>query len=245
MSELSQAARDQAEKHIAAMIGALRNAELGVRLHGDAEAFRAFALNHDGHEPASPLNHAYVQLDHRNFFWIQIIDAAQNPVAIAAARILNAPASAGGLDALIASQALFADRLPMLYTPPFFMPPTGLCGRMGYLGGGWTDPAWRGRNLIGFAVQLATAHMVRHHGIDHAVGFVRPAHQRLAMSRSGYGFTRQWQTRTEYCAGTGHAEVLHLAAISRQELLERYAAEPAYPRPLHPAPSLWSGKQAA
>lgn len=216
-----------ANTHIGAMVGALTREGLGVRLNPDPQLYRDFARKMEGHDPASPLDTTFVKLNTRSFFWIHILDSHRDPIAACAARVIHAPAWRGGARRLLASQSIFVDRCPPLWVQGD-APETDLAGRLGYIGGGWVEPAWRRRGLIGIAVQLAQAYLLEHHRIDHAIGFVRPRHIPLALSIDGYSFEQASDAFAPYCAGTGFAEPLHLVHISRDSLARRFSGPAQY-----------------
>jgi hypothetical protein len=219
-----------AERHIAAMIEALNEAGLYARIHPGAEGFAAFTRRPDveGHDPASPLDPEFIDLDRGNFFWVQIMESGLKPVAIGAARLIEAPARKGGLDRLLASQEIFSSKAPPLYAPALEMAPTGLCGLICYAGGYWVAPQYRQRGLIGFVSQLLLAHAFDRWDIDAAGGFVRPRHRRMALAPDKYSFKRALDTKTAYCVGTGAPEELIWVDVQAEELANRYATEPDY-----------------
>lgn len=225
--------RGRAGRHIAAMIEALNEVGLYARIHSGAEGFASFTRRADveGHDPASPLDPEYVDLDPSNFFWIQVMEAGLKPVAIGAARLIEAPARKGGLDRLLATQEIFSTRAPPLYAPALEMAPTGLAGLICYAGGYWVAPRYRRQGLIGSVSQLLLAYSYETWGIDAAGGFVRPRHYQMALDPGKYSFSRAIKTRTPYCVGTGAPEELIWVDITGDELANRYASEPAYSPP--------------
>jgi len=216
-----------ANTHIGAMISALNDAGLGIRLNADAPSFRDFYCRMVGYEPASPLDATFVRLDTRSFFWLQIQDAKHRPIGCAAGRLVLAPAWRGGLQRLLLNQSLFMDRGTPLWLSGR-APDTGLSGRLGYVGGGWIHPAWRRHGLIGIAIQLVHAYMALHYRTDHNFGFVRPNHIPLGLGEDGYAFASADDAFSAYCPGTGFDEPLHLVQVSRGQLAARYARPPAY-----------------
>lgn len=216
-----------ANTHIGAMIGALNDAGLGIRLNADAPSFREFYCRMVGYEPASPLDTTFVRLDNRSFFWLQIQDAKHRPIGCAAGRLVLAPAWRGGLRRLLLSQSLFIDRGKPLWLSGR-APDTDLSGRLGYVGGGWIHPSWRRHGLIGIAIQLVHAYMALHYRTDHNFGFVRPNHIPLGLGDDGYAFASADDAFSAYCPGTGFDEPLHLVRVSRAQLEQRYARPPAY-----------------
>lgn len=213
--------------HLKAMVGALNEAGLGVRVHPDPNAFADFVRKVDGHDPVSALDPAFVRLDASNFFWIQIMKDMV-PVSIGATRLLHLPAWRGGLDRAFRDQSLFIDKTSPLTAPAFEMETTGISGRYAYTGGYYTHPDYQGRGLIGFVSQLIQARAFDLWRIDHAGGFVRANHEQLALNPASYGFRKLVRTKVSYCAGTARPENLTFVWIDRADLDARYRAIPAY-----------------
>lgn len=216
------------DRHIAAMVQTLNAGGFGVRLHPDAMEYRRFAVSADGHDPASPLDPCFADLPRGSFFWIQVLDGQSRPVAICAARALQAPRWRGGLAGMLRNQSLFSRPAETLIAPMVEVPEANMTGCLGYIGGGWTQPEYRRKGLIGFAVRLAQMHLVKHHRIRHAVGFVREKHLDLALAADGYAFAGALQAFMPYCAGTGFPERLYLVHLSADRIRQRANAVPNY-----------------
>jgi len=236
--------------HVASMIRHLLAAGFGVKCHTDPLQFRDFFRRVEGFDPASPLDAAFVELEPAKFFCVQILDPDRHPIAICCGRVIDAPWYRGGLQAWLRRQRIFADKAPPLWAPDIVVdgPAAKMHGRLGYVGGGWVMPArpasgddpghpgWRRRGLIGFAVQLVHAHLVGQLRCDHLIGFVRPYHRALSLSREGYGFHHEVRAAAPYFPGTGYDEELFFVHIGRDEVIARFARGegPQYHSPLPP-----------
>lgn len=224
------------DSHLAAIVRALLDAGMGIKLHPDPEAYRDFAKANEGHDPATPLDSAFVDISAKNFFWVQILSPEREAVAICAARCLDMPVWRGGLTRILNDQSFFNRRGALPFAPRMAVHGLNLHGKLGYIGGGWTHPQWRRKQLIGLAVQFAQATLVKSFRADHTFGFVRPKHIPLALSATGYGFCAAARAAVPYCLGTGFPEELYLAHAPRQSLLERYSEMPQYTvteQPIH------------
>lgn len=235
---------------VSTMIRHLLAAGFGVKCHTDAHEFRDFFRKVEGFDPASPLDAAFATLTPQNFFCVQILDADRHVIAMCCGRVIEAPRYRGGLQAWLRQQRIFADRALPLWAPDIAIdgPAARMHGRLGYVGGGWVmpprpprgddpgHPGWRRRGLIGFAVQLVHAHLAGQLRCDHLIGFVRPHHRALALSREGYGFAHEALAAAPYFPGTGYDEELYFVHISRDEVVARFARGegPQYHSPLLP-----------
>lgn len=222
---------------IQALMTDLLDLGFGVKLHSDPEAFARFFRQVEGFDPASPLDPAFCHLNSNNFFWVQILDAHRNTIAMCAGRMIDAPANQGGLVGILRNQRIFGDKAAQLWSPEIEIegPAAELSGRLGYVGGGWVmpkrkprtngakdkgHPGWRDRGLIGFCVQLVQAHLLENFGANHLIGFVRPHHVDLALSKAGYSFHRTADLRAPYYTGTGFAEPLIFVYSTHADALE-------------------------
>jgi hypothetical protein len=222
---------------VSTMIGHLLAAGFGVKCHTDAHEFRDFFRQVEGFDPASPLDAAFATLPPEKFFCVQILDADRRVIAMCCGRVIDAPRYRGGLQAWLRRQRIFSDRSLPLWAPDIVIDGTAarMHGRLGYVGGGWVmpprsargdepgHPGWRRRGLIGFCVQLVHAHLAGQLGCDHLIGFVRPHHRALALSREGYGFAHEVRATAPYFPGTGYGEELYFVHISRHEVVARFA----------------------
>ena len=240
---------------VATMIRQLLAAGFGVKCHTDAHEFRDFFRRVEGFDPASPLDAAFATLPPEKFFCVQILDGDRHVIAICCGRVIDAPLYRGGLQAWLRQQRIFADRSLPLWAPDITIegPAARMHGRLGYVGGGWvmpprpasgTDPGhpgWRRRGLIGFAVQLVHAHLAGQLHCDHLIGFVRPHHRALGLSREGYGFAHEARAAAPYFPGTGYGEELYFVHIGRDEVVARFARGegPQYHAPLPPERELY------
>jgi hypothetical protein len=214
------------EKRKSAMIRQLLANGLGVKCHTDPVQFREFFRQAEGYDPASPLDVAFVDLDPSKFFCVQILDPKHRPIGICCGRVIDAQWYRGGLQSWLRRQRLFADRSPPLWAPDIIVEgeASRMQGRLGYVGGGWINPSWRNRGLIGFAVQLVHAQLVGHYRCDHLIGFVRPKLRGLALSEEGYGFRHETRAVSPYFAGTGYGEEMYFVYASRIEVMQRFSS---------------------
>lgn len=233
---------------VSSMIAQLLAAGFGVKCHTDAYQFRDFFRRVEGFDPASPLDAAFADLAPAAFFCVQILDGDRHVIAMCCGRVIDAPRYRGGLQSWLRGQRIFCDRALPLWAPDISVagPAARMHGRLGYVGGGWVmpprppqgddpgHPGWRRRGLIGFAVQLVHAHLAGQLRCDHLIGFVRPHHRALALSREGYGFAHEAEATAPYFPGTGYGEQLYFVHISRDEVVARFARGegPQYHSPL-------------
>ncbi|MFC3674687.1 hypothetical protein [Ferrovibrio xuzhouensis] len=208
--------------HIAALNAAFSAAGFRATLSGDAASYRAAVAAIPDYHIYSPLDDSLADFG-AGMLWVGLEDAQGRMVAVEAGRVIDAPAKAGGLNAVLNSR-VFGRVLPVVDRPP----PVNLTGRLAYLGGAWVDPDLRGRRVMSLTLKLTIAHLVRCYGIDAVFGFVRSKHAGLALAPEGYGFTSATALDLMYLPGEAAADLLCLVWTDPGILAERWSLPADY-----------------
>ena len=119
------------------------------------------------------LDPEFSEVSSANSFWLSLRTQQGRIVASVAHRLFETD----DFLSLIRSHKIFYDRKPLLHYRPLnvFAPPDApmLAGRVGYGGGNWVDPEYRGRGLASYLPRIHRALGLRHFDIDWLVALVR------------------------------------------------------------------------
>ncbi|MBS4046202.1 MAG: hypothetical protein KG075_07660 [Alphaproteobacteria bacterium] len=212
-------------RHIDAMVGALRKGGFTVHLSNDPEAYKHRVAQVPGYSLTSPLDTAFVDVSDR-FLWIEVRKDA-TPICIEVGRYLWAPRMFGGLNRLLKNREFFGTKrqvLPVLSRAPAI----NLSGRLGYMGGGFVEAAYRDQGIMSIVAQLTMAHLLRCFNVDHVFGLVRANHIGRSLQRKGYGFTSATTLSWAYWGDSAGPETLGFVHADRQALLDRLDETPDY-----------------
>lgn len=129
----------------------------------------------------------------------------------------------------VRSHRIFFNRRPILHHYPVQLcvgeeVPT-LSGHVGYTGGLWVHPDYRGRSISGLLARTCRNLSVRHFHIDWNVGFIADTPSRRKMGLEGYGMAHSTPLLKGIFPLSGEQREMQMFYMSKEEILAQIAAE--------------------
>ena len=163
--------------------------EVGLRLsvHSDFDAWKRL------HNAAPGVGHLSWALDpdlndirEGERFWLSLDDRAGEPVAFVGARYLKADQDF--IQEFVTTYLLWGNRQPRVVAEPyeFVEDIPRLAGRIGYGGGSWVHPDWRGKNLASWTSRLGNLFALRHFRVDYYTCLIRTSMSDWGASKLGW-----------------------------------------------------------
>lgn len=160
-----------------------------------------------------------------NAFWARFENAAGHVVACIAHKVI---VTENLLDE-VRSHRIFFNKVPILHHYP-----VNLCvedgvpvlsGHVGYTGGLWVHPDYRGRAISGIVARFCRNLSVRHFNIDWNVGFIADTPSRRQMGLEGYGMAHATPLLKGTFPLSGEQRDMQMFYMSKAEILAQIAAE--------------------
>lgn len=129
----------------------------------------------------------------------------------------------------VRSHRIFFNRKPILHHYPVQLcvgkeVPT-LSGHIGYTGGLWVHPDYRGQSISGIIARLCRNLSVRHFFIDWNVGFIADTPSRRRMGLEGYGMAHCTPLLRGKFPLSGELRDMQMFYMSKEEILAQITAE--------------------
>ncbi|NKB60155.1 MAG: hypothetical protein GKS00_27905 [Alphaproteobacteria bacterium] len=168
---------------------------------------------------------AYSHVHPGNAFWARFENNAGSIIACIAHKVV---VTDNLLDE-VRSHRLFFNRQPILRHYPVALcvvedVPT-LSGHIGYTGGLWVHPDYRGREISGIMARLCRNLSVRHFYIDWNVGFIADTPSRTKMGLEGYGMAHSTPLLKGVFPLSGENRDMQMFYMSKEEMLSQIRRE--------------------
>ncbi len=150
-------------------------------------------------------------------FWISFDTAAGDSIAFVGARYLKAEEDF--IQEFVTTYLLWGNRSPRLTADPygFVHAPPRLSGRIGYGGGSWVHPDWRGKNLAAWTSRLGNIFALRHFRADYYTCLIRTTMANWGETNLGWPNALHLTTGTH--PGRGNVDMYFLWR-SKDEILQ-------------------------
>ena len=129
----------------------------------------------------------------------------------------------------VRSHRIFFNRKPILHHYPVVLCVDEevpiLSGHVGYTGGLWVHPDYRGRSISGIIARLCRNLSVHHFLIDWNVGFIADTPSRRNMGLEGYGMAHCAPLLKGTFPLSGEQRDMQMFYMSKEEILAQIAAE--------------------
>ncbi len=129
----------------------------------------------------------------------------------------------------VRSHRIFFNRRPILnhYPVDLRVEPDVpvLSGRVGYGGGLWVHPNYRGRSLSGIMARVMRNLSIRHFFIDWNVSFIADTPSRIQMAHEGYGMANRTPLLKGIFPLYGKNRDMQMFYMSKDEMLAQIATE--------------------
>lgn len=160
-----------------------------------------------------------------NAFWAWIRNRSEQIVACIAHKVV---VTDNLLDE-VRSHRIFFNRKPVLHHYPVRLcvgeeVPT-LSGHVGYTGGLWVHPEYRGRSISGIMARVCRGLSVRHFCIDWNVGFIADTPSRRKMGLEGYGMAHCTPLLKGTFPLSGEQRDMQMFYMSKAEILAQISQE--------------------
>ncbi len=129
----------------------------------------------------------------------------------------------------VRSHRIFFNRKPILHHYPVQLCVDEdvpiLAGHVGYTGGLWVHPDYRGRSISGIMARVCRNLSVRHFFIDWNVGFIADTPSRREMGLQGYGMAHCTPLLKGTFPLSGEQRDMQMFYMSKDEILAQISAE--------------------
>ena len=131
----------------------------------------------------------------------------------------------------IRTQRIYSDKVPRLDFKPVKIVATDnapvISGKVGFTGGFWIHPKYRGATISGTLSRLVRLLSIRHFDIDWSINFARDTSNRTAMFNQSYGFPNSISITKGYYPPYDTDLDMQMNYIHRTEILEQLRSENA------------------
>lgn len=166
-----------------------------------------------------------------NCYWLSLRDSRDNVAGCICFRLFLTD----DIITLIRSWRLFFDKAPLLEIHPLtLVNPSDIpiiSGRVGYGGGYWLHPDYRGRGLSRLLPRMNRALGLRHFDVDWAFGLTKDSEDRATMI-TDLGLPNRFSCIRGYFPPRGEHGVYQLIYAQRGEMLRLLYEDLARPEPL-------------
>lgn len=194
MSILTKEQFDKTQAYIDYWRAQLQSIGLNITPHDNLEEWKALIASAPGAPSLSKpfdLSHSYIQPG--DAFWFSLDDASNQQIACVGARVFE---TQDFIQDYVTTYLLYGNRLPRLEAEPYEFVGTLpiITGRIGYGGGSWVHPDWRGRDLSVVTSKLGRVLAVRHLRADAYTCFIKTARKPWSTQTLGWPHRRALTT---------------------------------------------------
>lgn len=129
----------------------------------------------------------------------------------------------------IRTQRIYSDKVPRLDFKPVTIVATEnapiISGKVGFTGGFWIHPKYRGAAISGTLSRLVRLLSIRHFDIDWSMNFARDTSDRTAMFNQSYGFPNAISVTKGYYPPYNTDLDMQMNYIHRDEILQQLREE--------------------
>ena len=159
-----------------------------------------------------------------NSFWLKLSDRNGEIIGTQANRFIVCD---DFVEEYVCTHRFFGDRCPPLSLYPVSLEEAVpvLAGRLGFGGGGWVRPDWRGQAIAGLMSRICRTLLLRHFLIDYYVGFITATQNHRQYGRHRQGLMNRRHLLSGVYPGRDENVDVDIYWMHRGELLAQISNE--------------------